>query len=81
MLEHEVTPIFIAVLLTSGPFVVLQGSLECVEGSYKVCGGHDEDEEDTGCDDSITNGNTSCICNTKQGKKKNNNKSQRLIRN
>lgn len=49
---------------------MLQGSLESVEGSCKVCGSHDEEEE-AGCDESAAaNGSTSCSCpdNTKQGK-------------
>lgn len=49
------------------PFAVSQGSLE----SCKVCGSHDEEEEEAGLDQSVTaNGSTSCSCpdNTKPGK-------------
>ncbi|XP_034088949.1 gametogenetin-binding protein 2 [Gymnodraco acuticeps] len=46
-----------------------EGSLEAVEDACKVCGSHNEEEEETGCDQSVAaNGSTSCICpdNTKQ---------------
>lgn len=49
---------------------ILQGSLESAEGSCKVCGSQEEDEE-AGCDESAAaNQNTSCSCpdNIKQGK-------------
>lgn len=47
-----------------------EGSLESVDGSCKVCGSHDEEEEaEAGCDESAAaNRSTSCSCpdNTKQ---------------
>lgn len=49
----------------------MQGSLESVEATCKVCGSHEEEEEEAGCDESVAaNGSTSCSCpdNTKQGK-------------
>lgn len=52
------------------PFCVLQGSTESVD-SCKVCGGHDDEEEEAGCNDStVINGDTSCRCqnDSKQGK-------------
>lgn len=56
-------------LFTSGPFCMLQGCLESVDGSCKVCGSHDEEEEEAGCDESVAANSTSCSCpNTKQGK-------------
>ncbi len=58
--------LFCLPLFKSGPFGVLQGSLE----SCKDCGSHD-DEEEAGCDESVAaNGSTSCSCpdNTKPGK-------------
>ncbi|CAJ1064405.1 LOW QUALITY PROTEIN: gametogenetin-binding protein 2 [Xyrichtys novacula] len=45
-----------------------EGSLESVEGTCKVCGSQDEEEEDAGCDEAAANSSTSCNCpdNTKQ---------------
>ena len=53
-----------------GPFDVLQGSFESVEGSCKACGSHDEEEEEAGCEETVDSSrSTSCNCpNNKQGK-------------
>lgn len=40
-----------------------EGSLQCVDGSCKACGSHDEEEEEAGCEESVaTSGSTSCTC-------------------
>ena len=52
-------------------FGVLQGSIEAVKDSCKVCGSHGEEEETARCEEGITaSGSTSCNCSvdTKQSK-------------
>ncbi|KAM7398452.1 hypothetical protein PAMA_006387 [Pampus argenteus] len=40
-----------------------EGSLDSVEGSCKACSSHDEEEEEAGCEESVTtNGSPSCNC-------------------
>ncbi|XP_043997323.1 gametogenetin-binding protein 2 isoform X2 [Gambusia affinis] len=50
--------------------ILNEGSFDSVEGSCKACGSHDEEEEEAGCEETVTTSrNASCNCsdNTKRG--------------